>query len=305
MKRRDLFRLIGAAAGTAVAAKSVRAEPARAGAEAGADPVGVLVDTTSCIGCRSCEFACAAANGLPEPDGATAPSPDRDTSTTQWTVVKGYQVGDKSITVKRQCFHCLQPACASACLTKAMTKTADGPVTWNTKKCMGCRYCMVSCPFDVPRFEYDKPVPRIQKCQLCAGRVAAGQSPACVAACPAGALTFGRRDNLLEEARHRIYTEPGRYVHHIYGEHEAGGTSWLYLSAVPFDKIGFKTTVADEGYPTFAREFLYAVPQVDVLVPLLLLGIAHATRRGGPEGEEGGEGGEGGRRSAGPEGGEP
>ncbi len=288
MKRRDLLRLFGAAAGTAVATRAARAEGPAVGALTG-DPVGVLMDTTRCIGCRSCEFACASANGLPEPDENTVPGPDRDTSTTQWTVVKGYQVGDRNITVKRQCMHCLQPACASACLTKAMHKTPDGPVAWTSSKCMGCRYCMVSCPFDVPRFEYHAAVPRIQKCQLCAARVAAGEQPACVANCPAQALTFGRRENLLEEARHRIYSEPGRYVSHIYGEHEAGGTSWLYLSAVPFSQIGFKTDIGTTAYPTYTKEFLYAVPLVLTLVPPFLMGLRRATGQGGDEGDQGGD----------------
>jgi formate dehydrogenase iron-sulfur subunit len=283
MTRRDLLKLFGAAAGTAVAARAVEAkEP---GGVLGADdPVGVLVDTTRCIGCRSCEFACAEANGLPQPDPAVVPSPDRDTSTTQWTVVKGYHVADKDITVKRQCMHCLQPACASACLTKAMRKTPDGPVTWDGGRCMGCRFCMLSCPFDVPKFEYHSANPRVEKCQLCAARVGAGQQPACVAACPAQALTFGRRENLLEEARHRIYTEPDRYVHSIYGEREAGGTSWLYLSAVPFEQIGFRTDLGATPYPEYTKEFLYAVPQVDVLVPLLLYGVSRVTRRPQDEG---------------------
>lgn len=288
MKRRDLLKLIGAAAGTVVAARAVEAkEPG--GAVGAPDPVGVLVDTTRCIGCRTCEFACASANGLPEPDGAVVPSPDRDTSTTQWTVVKGYQVGGRSITVKRQCMHCLQPACASACLTKAMHKTPDGPVTWRGDKCMGCRYCMVSCPFDVPRFEYHSAAPRIQKCQLCFARVAAGDAPACVANCPAQALTFGRRENLLEEARHRIYSEPGRYVSHIYGEREAGGTSWLYLSAVPFEQLGFKTDIGTTAYPTYTKEFLYAVPMVLTIVPPLLLGLRRATGEKDDGGDEGGD----------------
>ncbi len=278
MKRRDLLKVLGLAAGAAACPRAAAAqEPG--GAAGTDDPVGVLVDTTKCIGCRSCEFACAEANGLPTPDANAVPTPDRDTSPSQWTVVKGYQVGERAITVKRQCLHCLQPACASACLTKAMRKTPDGPVTWDGAKCMGCRYCMVSCPFDVPRFEYHSANPRIQKCQLCASRVAAGRQPACVENCPVQALTFGRRENLLEEARHRIYTEPGRYVHHIYGEHEAGGTSWLYLSAVPFEQIGFRTDIATTGYPTFAKEFLYAVPQVDILAPLFLLGLARASAR--------------------------
>jgi len=288
MKRRDLLKVFGVAAGAA----AVGARPARATESAPAateDPVGVLVDTTRCIGCRSCEFACAEANGLPEPDANAEPGPDRTTSPTQWTVVQGFDVDGTQVTVKRQCLHCLQPACASACLTKAMAKTPDGPVTWREGKCMGCRFCMISCPFDVPKFEYDKAVPRIEKCQLCAARVATGQQPACVEACPNDALLFGRRDNLLEEARHRIYTNPDRYVHHVYGDQEAGGTSWLYLAGVPFDRIGFRPDIGTEPYPGFNREFLYAVPQVDVLAPLLLLGLAKATRRKDPADDEGGD----------------
>ncbi len=290
MKRRDLLKLLGAAAGTAALARTAEAEaPGGAPGAAADDPVGVLVDTTKCIGCRTCEFACAEANGLPQPDPAIVPSPDRDTSTTQWTVVKGYQVGGTTITVKRQCMHCLQPACASACLTRAMHKTPDGCVAWTGSKCMGCRFCMVSCPFDVPRFEYHSAAPRIQKCQLCFARVAAGRQPACVENCPAQALTFGRRENLLDEARHRIYTEPTRYVHHIYGENEAGGTGYLYLSAVPFEQIGFRTDVATTAYPTYTKEFLYAVPMVLTLVPPLLLGLRKATGSKENDGDEGGD----------------
>jgi formate dehydrogenase iron-sulfur subunit len=288
MRRRDLLKLLGVATGTAAAVRVARAEAPQGGATD--DPVGVLADTTRCIGCRMCEFACAEANHLPEPAGDTVPTPDRETSPEQWTVVRGFEVGGRTITVKRQCLHCLQPACASACLTKAMHKTPDGPVTWDGGKCMGCRYCMVSCPFDVPKFEYHSANPRIQKCQLCAARVVQGQQPACVQNCPVQALTFGRRGNLLEEARHRIYTEPDKYVHAIYGEREAGGTGWLYLSGVPFEQIGLRTNVATEPYPTFAKEFLYAVPQVDVLAPLFLLGLARATARrpADPDDETGG-----------------
>jgi formate dehydrogenase iron-sulfur subunit len=287
MNRRDVMRFFGAAAGAALCTRQAEAE--EPGTAAGTDdPVGVLVDTTRCIGCRSCEFACAQANGLPEPAADTVPSPERDMSTTQRTVVKGYQVGGRTVTVKRQCMHCLQPACTSACLTKAMHKTPDGPVAWDGRKCMGCRYCMVSCPFDVPRFEYHSANPRIQKCDLCAARVVRGESPACVAACPAQALTFGRRNNLLDEAKSRIYTQPANYVHQIYGETEVGGTSWMYLSAVPFEQIGFRTNLAKVGYPTFAKEFLYAVPQVDILAPLFLLGLARATAKKDKD-EEGGD----------------
>lgn len=286
MIRRDFFKVLGAAGGAAVAARSAEAEEPGRGAGTD-DPVGVLVDTTRCVGCRMCEFACAHANGLPKPDWDAEMGPRRDTSPKQWTVVQRHEVGGRVITVKRQCMHCLQPACTAACLTKAMYKTPDGPVTWRSNKCMGCRYCMVSCPFDVPKFEYDSAVPRIQKCQLCFSRISHGEQPACVAACVGHALTFGRRGNLLDEARARIYGEPGRYVRHIYGEEEAGGTSWLYLSAVPFEQLGFRTDLETAAYPTHTKEFLYAVPMVLTLVPPLLLGLARAA--GGRGGAGGGD----------------
>jgi formate dehydrogenase iron-sulfur subunit len=292
MIRRDFFRLLGAAGGAAVAARAAEAE--EPGRPAGIDdPVGVLVDTTKCVGCRMCEFGCAhangAANGLEKPSFDEPLTAERTTSEKRWTAVQRHEVGGRVITVKRQCMHCLQPACTAACLTKAMYKTPDGPVTWRSSKCMGCRYCMVSCPFDVPKFEYHSAVPRIQKCQLCFDRVSHGDQPACVASCRFGALTFGRRENLLEEARTRIYGEPGRYVHHIYGEREVGGTSWLYLSAVPFDQLGFRTDIGTTAFPSHTREFLYAVPLVLTLVPPFLLGLARASRGKDEDADEGGE----------------
>jgi len=276
MNRRDLIRSMCAAGGAALAARGVEAQEST---ELAREPVGVLVDTTRCLGCRMCEYACAEANGLPAPETEVDFSQERTTTPTQWAVVNRYETSGGPVTVKRQCFHCLQPACASACLTRAMYKTPDGPVTWRESKCMGCRFCMVSCPFDVPKFQYDSPVPKVQKCQLCWERLQRGEQPACVANCPAGALTFGRRADLLEEARSRIYQNPDTYFHHIYGEHEAGGTSWLYLASVPFEEIGFKTDVGTEAYPTYTKEFLYAVPLVLTLVPPLLLGMSKARNR--------------------------
>src|SRR5512142_2037393 len=293
MIRRDFFKVLGAAGGAAVVARPAGAvEPGRAATD---DPVGVLVDTTKCVGCRMCEFGCAHANG--EANGLEKPSfdepltPERTTDEKRWTAVQRHEVDGRAITVKRQCMHCLQPACASACLTKAMYHTPDGPVIWRSNKCMGCRYCMVSCPFDVPKFEYHSAVPRIQKCQLCFARVSRGEPPACVASCQHGALAFGRRDNLLDEAHRRIVAEPGRYVSHIYGEHEAGGTAWLYLSAVPFERLGFRTDLSEEGYPALAKDFLYAVPLVLTLVPPFLLGLSRATAREGDDGDGGDQGG--------------
>jgi len=183
--------------------------------------------------------------------------------------------------VKKQCMHCWQPACANACLTKAMLKTKDGPVIWREDKCMGCRFCMLSCPFYIPKFEYDKAVPRIMKCHLCFERLNDGDEPACVEVCPEEAIVFGKRRDLLDEARTRIYTEPDKYVHSIYGEHEAGGTGWIYLAAVPFEQLGFNTNLEMRAYPELARGFLYSVAVVFLLWPPFLLGLSRAT--GGAE----------------------
>ena len=263
---------IGAAAGAGGFAAT------GAGAEETRNPeefVGVLVDTTRCIGCRSCERACSVAHDLPVPDiehdGALAAV--RDTSETQWTVVNRFETSKGEVFVKKQCLHCWQPACAAACLTNAMYKTRTGPVIWRQSKCMGCRYCMVSCPFDIPKFEYHSWNPKIQKCTLCAERLADGQRPACVESCPTDALIFGTKRELMEIARVRIYNHPDRYVHKIYGEHEVGGTGWLYLSAVPFEELGFRTDLGTTPYPEYTRDFLYGVPLVLFGLPAMMLGL--------------------------------
>ena len=290
MKRRDWLKTVCATGGATLAATGLRAaEPAEA--QPVSDRVGVLVDTTKCIGCRMCEFACARANDLPEPEQQIDRAVRRDTTPDQWTVVNRYETEQGVVYRKQQCMHCLQPACASACLTKAMYRTPEGPVIWRESKCMGCRFCMVSCPFDVPKFEYDSPVPKIQKCQLCWSRLQEGEQPACVAGGPTGAITFGKRRDLLDEARDRIYHAPDKYVHHVYGEDEVGGTTWLYLSAVPFDQIGLRTDIGDTAFPAYTREFLYAVPLVLTLAPPFLLALSRASRAR-EVAEEEGEGGE-------------
>jgi Fe-S-cluster-containing dehydrogenase component len=281
--RRSFLRALGAVgAGLALTPRMV----AQAAAEG--DPYGILVDTTRCMGCQTCTAVCAEGHGLPVPEKGCRST----TSETMLTVVDARPVDEELVDagvvyVKRQCMHCVQPACASACLTCAMSKTGDGPVVWQKEKCMGCRYCMVSCPFDMPKFEYHSPMPRILKCDMCADRLEAGELPRCVENCPAEALTFGRRSELLAEARRRIAEAPDDYVQQIYGEHEAGGTSYLYLAAVPFDQLGFPPNVERESYPGLTKEFLYGVPVVLTLVPPLLLGIQKATHGDRPA--EGGE----------------
>lgn len=276
LDRRRFLLTLGAAA----AAATLPATASASDASGDDDPCGVLVDTTRCAGCRTCEMACAEANGLPEPgfDDDGVFDAVRNPSETQFTVVNRFETSRGEVFAKRQCMHCRKPACASACLTKAMLKTTSGPVVWRESKCMGCRFCMLSCPFDRLAYEYDSATPRVRKCSLCAERLKEGKQPACVENCPAEALVFGKRRDLIEEGRRRIMADPDAYVHQIYGEEEVGGTSWLYLASVPFDEIGFRTDLGTTPYPHLTEGFLYAVPVIFATVPALLLGIERAAR---------------------------
>jgi len=159
-----------------------------------------------------------------------------------------------------------------------MYKTKEGAVIWRGDKCMGCRYCMVSCPFDIPKFEYHSSNPKIEKCNMCFDRTKEGKLPACVENCPADALMYGPRRELIKEARKRIVENPDSYFDHIYGEHEAGGTGFLYLAAVPFEELGLNTSIQKESYPSLSKGFLYSVPTIFVLWPAILLGIRESTK---------------------------
>ena len=268
--------IAGAASGSILAPRTLRAN----GTANSTEFVGVLVDTTRCVGCRSCEEACAEANHLPAPDigDESVFEKERQTTVSQLTVVNRYKTEKGEVFVKRQCMHCNQPGCVAACLVKAMEKRKEGAVTWNTN-CMGCRYCMPSCPFEIPKFEYESSNPRIQKCNLCWGRLKQGEKPACVENCPEEALFFGPRRKLIEEANRRIYQKSGEYLPHIYGEHEVGGTGYLYISKVPFEQIGFRTDLGTTAYPEFTKSFLYAVPLVLILWPAFLIGVNTLTKR--------------------------
>jgi Fe-S-cluster-containing dehydrogenase component len=249
--------------------------------------LGMLYDSTRCAGCQGCEFACAEAHGLPAPDFEDVPVAgiQRKTDETRRTVINVFSTTRGEVYVKRQCMHCNDPACTAACLTRAMFKNAEGPVSWRGSKCMGCRYCMVSCPFDVPKFQYHSPNPKIEKCDMCIDRLKEGLVPACAGQCPTEAIVFGTRRSLVAEARKRINDNPDLYYDHIYGEHEAGGTGFLYLSPVPFGEIGFSTTIQNSSYPALTKGFLYAVPSIFVLWPALLLGLQQATKNNNQHGE--------------------
>jgi Fe-S-cluster-containing dehydrogenase component len=273
--RRNFLKVIGATGATLALGKDANATSEN---QNEIEFYGILYDSTRCVGCQSCEFACAEANNLPEPIGMPEIGNIRKTDETRRTVVNAYDTSKGEVYVKRQCMHCNQPACAAACLTQAMHKTKEGPVIWQGEKCMGCRYCMVSCPFDGPKFEYHSANPKITKCDMCFNRLEEGKIPACVENCPAEALVFGKRRELIAEARKRINEDPDLYVDHIYGEHEAGGTGFLYLSPVPFNELGFNTKIQKTSYPELSKGFLYSVPTVFVLWPALLLGIHEATK---------------------------
>ena len=283
MDRRSFVKTLGVIGASTLPGRSLLAEEIKEDVEF----VGMLVDTTRCVGCQTCTLACAEANGLPEPDlDAIDEDKIRNTSDKQWTLINRFEVDDEEIYVKRQCMHCNQPACAAACPTQALLKTEEGPVVWRADKCMGCRFCMVSCPFEMPKFEYDSPIPKIQKCKLCYDRLQEGEIPACASECPEEAIVFGTRRQLIEEANRRIYEEPDLYVHQIYGEFEVGGTGYLYLASKPFEKLGFRADLGTTPYPEYTKTFLYSVPIVLTLWPAFLLAVNNATKRE-DESEEG------------------
>ncbi len=250
------------------------------------DGFAVLSDLTRCVGCRRCESACNKANNLPEPT-ASFEDPSvfekiRRTDAQTYTVVNEYYNPSwkKPVYRKLQCNHCAEPACASACLVGALKKTPEGSVIYNEDICIGCRYCMTACPFHIPAFEYFDPgSPAIRKCTMCDHRISKDIMPACAEACAVGAITFGKKNEIIKLARSRIEREPNRYIDHIYGEREVGGTDWLYISAVPFEELGLPADVGTTAYPELTREFLSAVPLVLVVWPALLGGFFAWTSR--------------------------
>ena len=235
----------------------------------------LLYDATECIGCLECESACAAANGLPYDD---AVAKIKKTSDTKYTYVAVKNDGEEKY-MRSLCMHCEDPTCVSVCPVKALTKTAQGPVVYDASKCMGCRYCMMACPFQIPKYERTKAIPTIKKCIMCSERVAAGKPTACAEACPTSATMFGDRDLLLVEARKRIDENPLKYINHIYGEKEAGGTDVLMLSSVRFSEFGLPANLPTESLPSITGNVLAHVPDVVTIGSAVLGGIYWITHR--------------------------
>ena len=254
----------------------------------------ILVDTTRCIGCQRCVAACKLVNGLlrasrsdfmtddslrplgPDTDLAMDETDDEELSANALNVVQTRG----SVYVRRFCMHCQDPTCVSVCPVGAFRKTAAGPVVYAEDRCMGCRYCMMACPFGVPRYEWNKVwAPRVKKCHMCAPRQAKGLKPACTEVCPVQAGVFGVREDLLREAENRLRQEPTKYLQYIYGKQEVGGTSVLYLSAVPFEGLGLPSSLPHYALPRYTYRVLSEIPSLVTVGGALLGGIWWITKR--------------------------
>ncbi len=237
---------------------------------------GILVDVTKCIACEKCVMACVERNKL---DSKLA---ERDRAITSdglsenrlSTILK---VSDERF-ARKSCMHCVEPSCVSACLVGGITKSPEGPVVYDPDKCIGCRYCMLACPFHIPRYQWDKISPFMVKCDMCYDRVTDNQLPACVEACPQGVLEFGERDSLLKIAKMRIKQNPNKYLNHIWGEKEFGGTSVIYISDVDLAGIGWPEH-EPEAIPRLTEPLIHKTPFIGFSVAFGLVGINWIIKR--------------------------
>lgn len=235
-----------------------------------------LVDLTLCNGCRKCEWACAKENErtefpIKEYDNKNVFENFRRPTTDSYTVVNKFiskSDSKKDIFVKAQCMHCNDPACLSACIVGAFSKENNGTVKYTPWKCMGCRYCMIACPFEIPAYEYYNTLtPQVRKCTFCFNKISKeGGITACAKVCPVEAISYGPRKTILAAAHARINNNPDKYIDHIYGEHEAGGTSWMYISSEPFENFRFPK-LGPEPLPSFTEPIQHGlfkkfIPQI-------------------------------------------
>jgi len=284
MDRREFLKKSGAALAGTLALGSQTALASGHEKELPPNTLGVLVDTTLCVGCRKCELACDRVNNLtgkPEKffEEQSVFDKRRFLNPDSFTIVNKFENpknASNPIFVKTQCMHCNHPACVSACIVGALKKAPNGAVTYDFGKCIGCRYCMMACPFTVPTNQFDNALtPSIRKCTFCQPRISKGGTPACAEACPMGVMTFGKRTDLIEAAKERILRNPGRYIDHVYGEFDSGGTSWMYLAGAPFEYLRFPKY--DEKAPAALSETIMHSAFKKWLPPLSLYAIIGAS----------------------------
>ncbi|GAB4546082.1 MAG: hydrogenase 2 operon protein HybA [Anaerolineales bacterium] len=283
LSRRDFFKVAGLALGGALA--STQSAQAVAGETDPNEYIGMLYDATVCVGCNACTNACRQWNHTqPETDARQVYDAPSELSVHTWTLIQLYKGENEESFVKRQCMHCVDPACVSGCPVHALQKTETGPVTYDPDRCIGCRYCMYACPFHVPRFEWDKAhFPVVAKCTLCADRLAQGLGTACAERCPSGALIWGKRGDLIAIAEQRIKDNPDKYVNHIYGKDDAGGTGVMYLSGVDFEHLGFQD-LGTEPIPQISEDTANLIlPSILIGAPIVLGAIRAQAKRGGWE----------------------
>jgi Fe-S-cluster-containing dehydrogenase component len=290
ISRRDLLK------GAAVAGAStvlVGTAEAREAVEPRPDAVGMLFDATKCVGCRACQTACKRANKLPEdravgPTGGEYDAPNDLNSSTK-NIIKAVEGGKDSTYMKQQCMHCVDPSCVSVCMMGALHKEGEGKrdmggekkgtgiVLYDKGLCVGCRYCQVGCAFNVPKFEWFEALPLIVKCELCRHRAdpkkqgpLAAANPACCEVCPREAVIYGKREELLAEAKRRVAAEPAKYAARVYGEKEGGGTQVLYLAPadVSFKQLGLPE-LAEESQAHFSESVSHA-PYLHGVTPIAL-----------------------------------
>ena len=273
MDRRTLLK--GAAAvGAGAAVATAKSAEASERPVAPPDAVGMLYDATLCIGCRACVTACKTANNMP----GNLYDPPNDLNGDTKNIIKLYEGDGEKSYMKAQCMHCIDPGCVNACMIGAFKKREYGIVTWDPDRCIGCRYCQVACPYNIPKFQWDTAVPLIVKCELCNHMLARGEEPGCCQACPKGAVIFGTYEELLAEARQRIADRPERYYPagdpQIFGDTEGGGTQVLYLASVDFEKLGLPE-LGDEGVAAQARNIQHGIYK-GFIAPVALYGLLGA-----------------------------
>ena len=234
----------------------------------------ILTDVTKCIGCEECVKACQELHELPQERPWPWVKKITDLSSSRWTTIVDALGDQGKHYVRRQCRHCLDPECVSVCIVGALKKTDEGPVVYDPDICIGCRYCMIACPWEIPRYSWEEAVPFIQKCDMCYDRVSNGGIPACVEACPTEATIFGDRDELLAEARHRIAAEPNRYLPKVWGEKEVGGTSVMYVSDVEINLTDLDAPIREAAeMPHRTTKILHQMPFVFVLMAGAMGGV--------------------------------